>query len=162
MLKSRFGGLFSALSRQDMNTLFHFEAWAGDADLSPDPEFTTEDGYEVQDFSNMPLNEVLAIIKYWTEDLVAYCKSYQKGLDQEFPPEVLETAYDVGDYSTDPVGSPGRFDLITICYKWVYKLRPIVKKLEKAVYKLQNEELDYSPFFSGLTFEEKAKKIGNR
>ena len=46
MLKSRFGGLFSVLNRQDMNTLYHFEAWAGDADLSPDPEFTTEDAID--------------------------------------------------------------------------------------------------------------------
>ena len=148
MIKDRFGGLFSVLSRQDMNTLYHFEAWASDADLSPDPEFVTEHGYEVEQFPNMPLNEVLAIIEEWTEGLASYCQSYQKGLDQEFPPEVLEVAYDVGDYSTDPVGSPGRFDLITICYKWVHKLRPIVKKLKRAIHKLQNEELDYSPFFS--------------
>jgi len=148
MIKNRFGGLFSVLSRQDMNTLYHFEAWATDEDLSPDPEFVSEDGYEVQNFPNMPLNEVLAVVKNWTEGLASYCQSYQKGLDQEFPPEVLEAAYEVGDYSKDPVGNPGRFDLISICYKWVHKLRPIIKKLEKAIYKLQNEELDYSSSFS--------------
>ena len=162
MVKSRFGGLFSVLSARDMNTLYHFEAWAGDADLSPDPEFTTEDGYEVSDFPNMPLNEVLSIVSEWTRGLASYCRSYQQGLDQKFPPEIVEAAYEVGDYSKDPVGNPGRFDIITTCYRWVNTLRPIVKKLERGVRKLQNEELDYNPYFSGLDFEEKAKKVGNR
>ena len=156
MIKDRFGGLYSILNRRDIQTLYHFEAWASDADISPEPELTTDiyyidkstgesvDDMTVQYLVTLPVEDILDIVKNWTGSLQEYCKEYQRGYTmygkRKHIPELIESA--PGPYSTDPEGNPGRYDLITTCYRWLDKLRPIIRKLERSVYKLRNEALD--------------------
>jgi len=148
--KDRFGGLFSVLSGRDINTLRQFEVWVQEEDLSPDTEIifggdvgfdlTERPGSPGTDFIttdyilSLPLEDVLAFVKGWYNELKDECNRMRM-------PEAQE--YEIGTYGTytkDPL-HPGHFDRLTACRRWMGRLHPIVRKLERGLYKFQNEEL---------------------
>jgi len=150
VLKDRFGGLFSILNGRDVNTLRQFEVWVQEENLSPDTDiiFAGDAGFNLSErpgssgtdsittdyILSLPLEDVLVFVKGWYNELKDECNRMRM-------PEAQE--YEIGTYGTytkDPL-HPGHFNRLTSCRRWMARLHPIIGKLERGLYRLQNEEL---------------------
>jgi len=142
MIKDRFGGLFSSLNKRDIQTLTEFERFLNIAieqnilvENEPHLPYTWEPGdpiisdrYESDpgvpgEFTSRSTENIYEYFKNLYEDLYRVCQ-----VDEE------------EDYLYSHL--PGEtIEMKRQCRWWLAKVRPVLTKLKKLVYRNQNEEL---------------------
>jgi len=131
--KSRFGGLFSILSRRDINTIRLVETHI---ESSPDFESDLALADSDTNLEDMPLDEILDGVRHYIE----YLREERGTGDLQSKSEFQEIA----DWQKD-LSSERKVEWAerqgTSRY-WEAKLKPIAVKLEKAKNRLENEALD--------------------
>ena len=132
--RDRFGGLFSVLSRRDVQTLKDFEVWYRDYAS----DFIDEDAFIEQEAGFSDRKEPVTVdnlLTHSTEDILAFIKSVREEMAW------MCASYGLEDYSL-PYDTSDKPEQLRQCRHWIAKLDPIIKKLTKVVDRLRNEALD--------------------